>query len=81
MKYSVWYKKENSFFWNKLTKVTGDFVDSTSLPYPVRVFAFEDQSKIEIPLDKPMAFKFCKNRFLVIKKNVEMEARQNLNYA
>jgi len=69
MTYTVKYKRPDDYFWTTIEKVEGDAVMKECA---YRFFILEDQSRIEVPLG--YLFKFSKERFLVIKKNMEKEA-------
>lgn len=74
MTYTVKYKKLNTFFWNKLKKVKGDGLLETKTH---RFFILEDESRVEIPLEN-VIFTFDQNRYLSIKKKMDIEAGQVL---
>lgn len=76
MKYSVRYRLFGKWFWKTIKNVKGDLV-ATDIPTPTRVFLLEDETRIEIPLGGT-EFRFSKERFLVIKKNMEKEAGQTI---
>lgn len=74
MTYTVKYKLKNSLFWNKIKRVSGDlFVQESKC----RCFILDDETRLEIPFDGTQ-FIFSKDRFLVIKKNMEREVGQNI---
>lgn len=80
MTYKVKYKLHNQLFWRKLKKVTGDSVfdrrgnkDSLVGVPPTMCFEIEDTTRVEVPIVGTM-FEFSKERFLIIKKNMEKEA-------
>jgi len=76
MTYIVLYKNENNFFWKKIKNVKKDGI-LKNYPEPTRFFILEDESQIEIPIRKTI-FKFSKNRFLKIKKEMEKEINQDI---
>lgn len=71
MNYKVKYKSKNAFFWKVLKNVKGDGVMSDA-GYPMRYFILADESRIEIPL-VDMMFEFGKERFYLIKENMNKE--------
>ena len=77
MTYTVKYKKKFDIFWSKIKKVKGDLIIN-EYNYPVRVLILEDETRIEIPLFETI-FQFSKERFIVIKQNMEKESGQKLN--
>jgi len=74
--YTVTYKTEKDFFWKKIKKVQGDGI-IPEYPEPTRYFHLEDESRVEIPI-RGTIFRFSKERFIVIKKNMEREANQEI---
>lgn len=84
MTYTVKYKLINQWFFRKLKKVTGDAVfdrrgdvnNLISVP-PTMFFELENMNRIEVPIVGTI-FKFSKERFMVIKKNMEKESGVNL---
>lgn len=72
MTYSVSYKKVGSWFWTTLSKVKGDLVAGDMANHP-RVFILEDETRVEVPTEG-MIFKFSKERYIVIKQNMDKEA-------
>ena len=76
MTYRVYYKLQGQWFWRKISKVKGDFVSNDIHTTP-RVLILHDESRIEIPIDGTL-FKFSKDRFLVIKQNMEKESGQKI---
>ncbi len=71
MTYTVKYKLRNQFFWRKIKNVKGDLFHKD---IPVhRIFILEDESRIEIPILDTI-FSFSKERFIVIKQNMEKES-------
>jgi hypothetical protein len=75
MTYEVKYKLSNKFKWNILPKVKGDgFIQESNNTY--RFFILEDESRVEIPLG--YLFKFGKERFFIIKENMEKESGTKL---
>lgn len=77
MNYTVYYKKIGDLFWKKINNVKGDII-ATDLPHPTRVVLLDDESRVEIPMGNDMLFKFSKERFISIKKNMEKEAGQTI---
>lgn len=88
MPYTVYYKKNDSFFWKKLKKVKGDgFIENGYIAgadgrvigttKDIRWFILEDETRIEIP-SKMFVFKFSKERFMQIKQNMEKESGQRM---
>jgi hypothetical protein len=77
MTYTVSYKKLDSFFWRDVKKVKGDFI-ATDVDAKPRVLILEDETRLEIPT-KDVVFKFSKERFIVIKQNMEKESGQQIN--
>ena len=69
MKYTIWYKQPNRFFWKKLKNVIADGIipDFTNLRY----FLLEDKSRIEIPTT--YQFKFCPNRAELIENQEDIK--------
>lgn len=72
MTYKVKYKKQNQLFYRTLKKVKGDGI--TEFSY--RFFILDDETRIEIPLG--YLFRFGKERFMVIKQNMEQESGQKI---
>jgi hypothetical protein len=81
MTYTVYYKKINSLFWKSLKRVKGDgMMDEASLNKTTnncRWFILEDETRIEIPTHDIM-FKFSKDRFMMIKTQMEKESGQRM---
>lgn len=75
MTYTVYYKKTNSFLWNKILKVKGDGI----LPEngSIRYFICEDETRYEISMENTV-FKFSKERFSLILKNMSKESGQDI---
>jgi hypothetical protein len=71
--YTVEYKLENDLFWKTIDNVKGDLIEKEL--ENKRVFILTDETRVEIP-EKGTRFTFSKERFLVIKKNMEKDARQ-----
>lgn len=76
MTYTVKTKKRGSLFWKTHKRVKGDFIFKEH-DHVARVLIFEDESRMELPLDG-MTFWFCSKRFVSIKQAMEKEARQVL---
>ncbi len=76
MTYTVNFKTEKNWFWRKLKKVKGDGIMPDS-PVPTRFFILEDETRIEIPITGTL-FNFSHERFLMIKQNMEKEAKQDI---
>lgn len=74
MIYTVKYKLQNQWFWRNLKKVKGD-ISADINGIALRVFILEDESRVEVPVHGT-SFSFSKERFFVIKRNMESEARQ-----
>lgn len=73
MNYTVKYKKANDWFWRKIKNVKGDgILENNSHRYLI----LDNEERIEIPLF--YIFKFSKERFFVIKKNMEQESGQQI---
>jgi hypothetical protein len=70
------YKTKEQIFWRKLKKVRGDGIMADS-PVPTRFFILENEERIEIPIEGTI-FHFSFERFLLIKKNMELEANQEI---
>ena len=70
MLYTVWYKK---FFWRKIKNVKADgFVSidpQNRIFVSTRFFILSDETRIEIPSN--YQFRFSKERWIAIKKNME----------
>ena len=78
MTYTVKYKKIGSFFWNTVKNVKGDITGSVSDGLPgVRVLILNDESRMEIPCEGTV-IKFSRERFLVIRQNMERESGQQI---
>jgi hypothetical protein len=77
MKYTVKYKHRSHWFWRTVKNVKADAVVTDLGPKPVRVLVLENEGRVEIPLEDT-EFRFSHERFMVIKKNAEREARQPL---
>jgi hypothetical protein len=73
MDYKVKYKLKGSWFWTTVKGVEGDATMPVEGALPYRVLFLKDHTRIEIPLDGT-SFKFSKERFDVIKKNMEKES-------
>ena len=76
MTYTVSFKTDKRWFWSELKNVKGDGIMPDSAT-PTRFFILEDESRIEIPIVGTI-FKFSNGRFLMIKKNMEREAKQDI---
>jgi len=77
MLYTVKYKKPGWLFWRKLKRVKGDgIVMETGNS---RFFILDDETRIELPTK--FIFKFDRERFFVIKQDMEEEARQRVKAA
>lgn len=70
MVYTAYYKKITEIFWKKLKNVKGDGILQESNS---RFFILSDETRIEI-CTQGMMFKFDSNRFMSIKKNMELQA-------
>lgn len=76
MTYKVYYKLKGQWFWRKVSKVKGDLI-ANDVTFKPRVLILHDETRIEIPTDGTL-FKFSKDRFLVIKQNMEKESGQKI---
>jgi len=56
--------------------VKGDLI-ANDVTFKPRVLILHDETRIEIPTDGTL-FKFSKDRFLVIKQNMEKESGQKI---
>jgi len=74
--YSVRYRRKNQWFWRTIKNVKGDLLAS-DLPGSPRVFILSDESRVEVPSDD-LELRFSKERFIVIKQNMEKDAGQVL---
>lgn len=74
--YTVKYKLENSFFWRTLKNIKGDglFTESN---VPSRFFITDQEERIEVPISGTI-FMFSKERFMLIKQNMDAEAGQDI---
>jgi len=72
MTYKVKYKTFNQWFWRTVKNVSGDAVDNQM---QMRILILNDESRVEVPF-AGTTFKFSKERFIVIKKNMEKDAGQ-----
>jgi hypothetical protein len=77
MTYTIYYKHKDQLFWRKLKNIKGDGI-MPDWPYPVRFFIADDEARYEIPIVDTI-FKFSKERFIVVKQNMEKESGQKLN--
>lgn len=78
MTYTVRYKSKGDFFWKTIKKVKGDLTGSASDGLTgIRVLILEDETRLEIPSGNTI-FEFSKDRFLLIKHNMEKEAGQKI---
>lgn len=75
--YSVKYRRKGQRFWKRIENVKGDLL-ATDLPGKPRVFILDDETRIEVPSIGGLEIIFSKERFLVIKKNMEKESGQVL---
>lgn len=76
MKYTVKYKLKSSWFSKTIKNVTADFVYKEAGVIQ-RVFILEDETRIEVPFEGTQ-FMFSKERYVVIKKNMERESGQTI---
>ena len=74
MTYTVKYKKKGQFFWKKIGSVKGDGIMPDS-PVATRFFITDKEERWEIPVEGTEFF-FSQERFVLIKQNMETEARQ-----
>jgi hypothetical protein len=72
--YTVTYKQLGSLFKHTLTRVKGDGITESG---DVRFFILEDESRVEVPV-LDVVFTFSKERFDLIKKNMEIEAGRTI---
>lgn len=78
MTYTVKYKRTKDWFWTTVKKVKGDMTSGAPDGHPaIRVLILDDETRLEIPCGDTV-FKFSKERFLVIKQNMEREAGQKI---
>lgn len=71
--YDVKYRMRHQWSWRILKDIRGDLIAQDM--GGVRVFITDKEERIEIPIEGTV-FWFGSGRFLAIKKNMEMEARQ-----
>jgi|WetSurMetagenome_2_1015567.scaffolds.fasta_scaffold809723_2 hypothetical protein len=71
MTYEVKYRRPDGIIWNTIKNVEGD---ETNFDLRYRYFFLENGERIEIPLG--FLFKFGKERFLIVKKNMEKQSGQ-----
>jgi hypothetical protein len=74
MIYVAKYKLKGQLFWRTVKNVIGDHTISE---LGLRCFVLNDETRVEIPY-VGTSFKFSKERFMVIKKNMEKESGQVL---
>lgn len=78
MTYTVKYRKLGAFLWKTIKKVKGDSVGNPQeFAASVRILILEDDSRVELPLDK-LEFKFSPDRHKLIMKNMEAQSGQKL---
>lgn len=74
MTYTVYYRLKSSKFWQTVKNVKGDGL----LPGNAhRYLILQDESRLEIPMEGT-EFKFSRERFLIIKQNMEKESGLSL---
>ena len=76
MTYTVKYKLKNQLFFRKIKNVKGDFIMEKS-PIPTKVIIKENEEQYHIPI-KGTLFLYSKERFIVIKNNMENEIGQDI---
>ncbi len=76
MTYIVRYRRVNQWLFRTIKGVKGDLF-AEDLPHRPRIFILEDESKVEIPC-VGTEFRFSKERFLVIKQNMEQQSGQHV---
>ena len=78
MTFTVYYKKPRGIFWHKIKRVKGDsiYTDRQNNPQSVRTVICEDETRYEIPMT--YLIKFSKERWLIVKKEMEREASQEI---
>lgn len=71
MTYEVKYKLKDSWFFKSIKNVKGDLVspDISNL----RIFICDNEDRFEVPIEGTV-FWFSKDRFLLIKRNMEKES-------
>jgi len=79
MTYTVYYKKPNGVFWNKVKNIEGDTIIESQKgeSLPVRVLFLADKTRLEIPMT--YIIKFSKERFYMIQDQMERESGQKLS--
>ena len=71
MTYTVKYKLPGRWLWRTIKRVKGDGILENGA---ARFFQLDDETRIEIPAKA--SFIFGKERFLVVKNNMEQQAGQ-----
>ncbi len=78
MTYTVKYRKTGAFFWRTIKNVKGDSVGNPQeFAAAVRILILEDDSRVELPLEK-FEFKYCPKRHKLIVQNMEAQSGQKL---
>ena len=75
MTYTAKYKLKHQWFWRTVKNIKGDILPK-DIP-GIRVLILSDEQRVEIPLLDTM-FWFSAERFTVIKKQMEKEAKQSI---
>ena len=76
MSYTVKYKHDAQWLWRTIKNVKGDLI-ATEIPGSPRVFILADESRVELP-SNGLKLRFSKERYIVIKQNMEKESGQVL---
>ena len=76
MSYTVKYKHDAQWLWRTIKNVKGDLIAS-EIPGSPRVFILADESRVELP-SNGLKLRFSKERYIVIKQNMEKESGQVL---
>jgi hypothetical protein len=75
--YTVKYRRKGDWLWRTLKNVKGDLL-APELPGSPRVFILADETRVEVPAADGLEIRFSKERFIVIKQNMERDAGQVL---
>lgn len=75
MNYQVKFKLKGHHLFRTIGKVQGDLILTDGTPR--RVLILEDETRIEVPMEGTI-WEFSKERFLVIKKNMEKESGHDM---
>ena len=76
MTYTVKYKLFGQKYFRKVKYVKGDLIAQDVSGNP-RILILDDETRLEIPTNGTI-FEFSKERFLVIKQNMEKESGQTI---